>query len=217
MKSKKNSQQKLSKALEDLNVKNVDSFMKFFSGNVEQLIKKAGMCPKVDEKGRSECPFADQLYAQKEEMEKKVVNGLTKLGRYRELVDKEIKRFHGNLNQIRSNANRLHSKQAKEKYTNANVACASQIEKNRQRQKALLDLNLRAKKALNLARSKKWPVQKPKKKYRSRSARTSRSPIVASKGFKNPASISPSTPLPRLESAISNLMSIGPLSKSTKK
>ena len=219
MNSKKNAQQDPPKELEELNVKDVDSFMKFFSGEIEQLINKASMCPKVDEEGSSECPIAiaEELYLKKKEMEKKVTNGLTKLRRYIGLVDKEINRFYQNLNRISADANALHFKQAKEKYADAIHASEFHLEKNLQRRKALLDLNLRAEEALNIARSKKWPFGKPKERYRPPAVMPGEPTSTAAKGFRGPASVESITALPPLEKAIDSLISLGPIHRSTDK
>ena len=214
MESNKISQYELSKELEELNVKDVDSFIKFLSGDIEELVKKAGMCPEVDKEGRSECPFADDLYAQKEEMEKKVVNGLNKLRRYMELVDREIERFYRNLNQILADNNALHFKQAKEKYTDAMKAIEFQLEKFKQRRKALLDLSSKAEKALNFARSKKWPLGKPQEKFRPPSFMAGGPTRTTTSGYQSPSPVTFLTPWPSVKSEIKSLMSLGPLSRS---
>ena len=219
MNSKIDRQQELSKKLVGLKVEDVDSFMKFFSGEIDQLISKARMCPKVDEEGRSDCPIkiAEELYLQKEEMEQKVVNGVNKLRQYMVLVDKEIEKFYGNLNRIRADANTLHFKQAKEKYADAIHACEFHIEKNEQRRKALLDLNLRAEEALNIARSKKWPFGKPKERYRPPAVMPGEPTSTAAKGFRGPAPVESITALPPIEKAIDSLISLGPIHRSTDK
>jgi hypothetical protein len=219
MNSKKNTQQDLTKELEELNVKDVDSFTKFFSGEIDQLISKAKMCPKMEEEGRSECPIAiaEELYLKKEEMEEKVANGLTKLRRYMGLVDKEINRFNQNLNQTRADANALHFKQAKEKYADAIHACEFHLEKNKKRRNTLIDLNSRAEEALNIARSKKWPFGKPKEKYRPTSVMPGELTSTTTKGFQGSAFAESTTALPPIEKSIDSLMSLGPIHRKSDK
>jgi len=124
--------------------------------DINELIKKAGMCPEVDEKGRSECPIAlaEELYAKKMEKEEKVDSKLDELMLYIELIDKEIEKIYRNLSRIRSDASKLHYKQAKEKYDNVIRAQEFQLEKLRQQRTAILDLISKAKESLDFARDR---------------------------------------------------------------
>lgn len=89
---------------------------------VETLIKElesAWALPLVDEDGSSECPFAEDLYARKEEAEAKLIDGVRMLEGYLPLLDKEISRCRSNLDRIRSDSQLLNRPEAQDSYGDA--------------------------------------------------------------------------------------------------
>ena len=158
----KHSQNK-TKKFEDL--KNVDSFMDQLSQLIEGLNSKFRILPKVDDKGQSECPFAEDLYAEKEKAAKEVSKKLKEASRYADLLKQEIARFRRNLSKIGADAGSLNSVQAKEKYASAKKAQEFHIDKNDKRLRKLTDLIAKAEKLLQVALEKKWPLGEPKKSF----------------------------------------------------
>ena len=70
MKSRSTSPQGRPDKTRDLSLKNLDSFMHHMNGLLKKLVDKVNVLPRVDDKGGSECPFAEDLYAEKEEIQK---------------------------------------------------------------------------------------------------------------------------------------------------
>jgi len=143
----------------------MSSAMIAMRNNLKDLHKSLGMLPGVDEKGRSECEFAEDLYAQKEEDAQKVSFQLKALQNYLEPLEKEISRCRKNLEQIRSDGRQLYTESAKEEYLHAEAAAASLYNQVVSRKKELIQLISRAKDALKKAKVKRWPLGEPKKTF----------------------------------------------------
>ena len=210
MKINENDQQTRRKEPDDLSLEYVDSSISYKKGLVEELSSKTGQCPKVDQKGRSECPFAEDLYAEKEDVTEKVEKELQKLQRYLMLVEQEIARCSANLEQISADAGSLNIEQAKERYAAAKWSQESQYNKAVEQRNALIDLIARTEKTLAMARSKKFPGRKPQKGFRF--------PAGGSEGWEATRSANGEaheTPPDRtsLKTEIESLISVGPLGR----
>ncbi|MDY6838835.1 MAG: hypothetical protein SWH78_12770 [Thermodesulfobacteriota bacterium] len=151
-----------------------------------QLAQKVRVLPKVDEKGRSECPFAEDLYAAKEEAAEKVREVLDKMPGYLRAVDREILRCKRNLAQVRSDAASLHLDKAQGKYHSAQENYRFQHKKYMQVRQRLIDLRSQAQKALQKACANKWPAGKPQKKFHG-SAPARIAPASHAKGSLGPS------------------------------
>ena len=196
---------------EGLRFKDIDSFMEFLEKSLKNLQAVTKLLPKVDEKGSSECPFAESLYAQKEKAEEKVIEELKNASGYLDLVKGEITMWRRNLTQIIADADALNLPQAREEYNKAKESTNIQIEKNVKLQEKLLDLISKAEEHLQLAQEKKWPLGKPKEGF-------SQVPIlggglgnVGSTEFNGQAPVVPMSQRPALNTEIDSLMSLGRL------
>jgi hypothetical protein len=119
--------------------------------------------PKVDEKGYSECPFAEELYAYKEQAERVVVRESKKLQPYLELVKQERERCRKNLNRLRVDMNSLNLDEAKKKYEIAKHSLKRKYNKAVYQRTLLIDLIKRTDELLKVSRAKKWPLGKPQR------------------------------------------------------
>jgi len=127
-----------------LHVKDLKSAMAALEGDLEHLQQKYKVLPKVEEDGSSECPFAEDLYAAKEEAVEKVNDRLQEVRGYLPVIEREIARCSKNLNTISSDQQKLHDENAKEKYQNALHAKQHQYGKAVDQRKALLEMIKRA-------------------------------------------------------------------------
>ena len=217
MKSTKNNQQNRTNEYDDLRLKDAPSFTKYMEKLVEGLSNKTRTLPKVDEKGHSECWFAEDLYADKDKATEEVAAELKKLRRYRGLVKQEISRCEKNLEQIRTDIGRLHLNEPKDKYADAERAQEFKYKEARQYQKRIVDVIPRAEKAIAEARAKKFPGRKPRKSFRPPHALNGGLTDLGGSGFSDPAPIrSLPTGWP-LKNEIDNLISLGPLLKKDSK
>lgn len=72
------------------------------------LDRAVSMLPVVDADGRSECPFAAQLYRQKDKAAEKVALLRTTIGHMMETVEREVTRCRRRLEVIKEDAERIH-------------------------------------------------------------------------------------------------------------
>jgi hypothetical protein len=192
---------------DNLTLDDIYSSMRRMATLLHTLETKTNVLPKVDEKGDSECPFAEDLYAQKEEAAEKVREHLEVLRRLLELLAGEQTRLHANLDRVQADAGSLHLESAKEKYLTAQQGLEHNIKKNQENQNKLLDLISKAEEMLALALTKKWPLGKPEERIRFSS--TPSGPV---QGFRSEvASSAASPPGPSLGREVESLLSLGPV------
>jgi coenzyme F420-reducing hydrogenase alpha subunit len=187
---------------EILDLNGLKSFISFLDELVENLKTKVGVLPVVDDKGGSECPFAEQLYFQKEEAEEKLNEHLKKGAQYVDLLSKEISKGHENLSRIKSDRSSLNNPQAKEKYEFATKAQKQNINKNIEQLRELEDVISKATECLRISKSSQWPLGKPKERG------------FGSSNNSNSPKRQHETDLsgPSLKTEANSLISIGPLS-----
>jgi len=207
MKSEGDGKIKRPKKHDNLTLRDVNSSERYMSKLLDTLETKTNVLPKVDEKGNSECPFAEGLYAQKEQAVEKVTEELGRLRRLLELLKEELARLRANLAQVQTDAGSLHLESAKEKYLSAKQGLEYNIQKNQERQKEILELISQAEEMLRLARTKKWPLGKPEERMRF--------PAISSgpeRGFRSGVpSSAPASSGPSLRTEVDSLFSLGPL------
>ena len=195
----------------DLGLKSTDSEIETMVGLLKALSKKTGELPRVDGKGQSECGWAEDLYAENDELIKKVTQKLKKLREHQSVVEKVINGHRQNLDQIRMDANALHLSKAKKQYSFAELSQEFLYKKALEKKKALNDVFSWAEKVLNLARKKRFPGGEPRKKFRpppqvSASMEGRTADNLTNAGFQaRPASG------PSFSNQISDLMSLGPI------
>ena len=197
----------------ELRLENVDSFMASLAGLLDTLKTKVNVLPRVDDKGNSECPFAEDLYAERDEAEERVAEALQDASGYMELLDREIARLRGSFGRVQADANSLNSLRAKEEYQNAAQALEHHIGKNLERRKALSELIASAEKLLAFSRAKKWPVDKPQKSFRPGAVLGGDLTGVRSLGPQASKPIGSGSSATLRDSVLDSLISLGPLSK----
>ena len=212
MKSNANANQHRSNEDADLRLEDVDSFIEYMEGLLEELWGKINQLPKVDENGYSECPFAEELYAYKEEAAAIVAEESKKLQLCLELVKEEIDRCQQNIEILSTDASSLHLEEAKKKYEAGKKSQRLQYNKGVHQQELLIDLIKRADELLKLAEEKKWPIGEP-----GRSDRFNPEAVLEAaldgrfSALRDPDHIRPLPSRPAFGSEINNLLSLGPL------
>jgi hypothetical protein len=192
-------------------LKDIDSFMKNTEGLLEKLMKKTTELPKVDKDGQSECPFAENLFAEKDEHVETAVRNLKEMRGYLAQMEKLIDRHRRNLDQIRADSGELQQTSLKENYAFAEVSQEFYYKRALQRRKMLHHLITWTERVLTLARAKKFPGKKPQKQFRLPP------PLPGTMAPSVVATHPPSSPFekeqmrPPLHNEISSLMSVAPL------
>lgn len=132
---------------------------------VERLEDETRTLPKVAENGDSDCWFAESLYAQKDELEAKLMERLPELRLYLEEIEDEIRRTRQKADTVASDGGRLKRDEPKSQYQRAAQAAANAHERDREQQQKILELILRAQDALRQSLSRKYPGKIPRSGY----------------------------------------------------
>jgi len=131
---------------------------------IKELESKLSTLPRVDEEGTSECPFAEDLYAQKEEAEENLSRLLPILQEFISLLDREVSRCQHNLDRIRSGADNLANPEAKRRFQAAEWAQKQEYLRAVEDRRTADYLLEKAAVVLKRAQSKKFPGRKPQRK-----------------------------------------------------
>jgi len=206
-------QQRQPRGSEEFHLEHLDSFIHNMGKILDELREAVRILPKVDQDGSSECSFAEDLYAEKDEFIEKIEKESKKIQPYLRLAEKEIARCRGNLDRINADAKSLNRDEAKERYASAKRAQESQYNKAIQQRKGLMDLISRTEKTLALARSKNFPGRKPRKVFRPPAGALGSWGATVSA---NEATGKVPAPNPQSNAEIDRLISLGPLGREEK-
>jgi len=207
----KNPNEGRSKADIKRETKMIDSSIINMEDLLNKLSEKVKHLPKVNKKVSLKDGKIENMYAEKEEAVDKVVKEVNQLRGFVDIVNREIARCTGNLNQLGKDVNSLHLGEAKEKYKFAKLSQEFKHKKAKQQKKELQNVVSWAKKVLVLAQSKKFPGRKPKKIFRPPLEILAALAGVRPTGPHNPAQASPFASAPAPNSEMNNLLSLGPL------
>jgi len=165
MESEETNNNKREKQPSYMNLEGLYDFIDHMEALLDKLTSKANQLPKVDEKGNSECPFAEKLFAYKEEAVEMVKEESKKLRPYLEMVKEEVERCHQNLEQIRVDGSNLELYETKEEYNFAREAQQHELDRFIGLKKTLIDLLIRKDELLTMAgeEKRKWPLGKPRR------------------------------------------------------
>ena len=136
---------------------------------VEESLRKVStatrILPRVDEKGNSDCYFAENLYAQKEEAVEKARKRIKELRELLPLLDEKIARHKRILAQISKDMRSVSYDRAKAEYATARTGQENIYKRAIRRKKRILEVLKKAEEVLRKAESKKYPGKKPEKSF----------------------------------------------------
>ena len=156
--------------------------------------------PYVTEDGSSECPEAENLYAEKEYLEAQVRSDVQMLNLYMVALGKEIQRCQKNLQRLQADQARLNRQEPSEYYSEAIEAQQRQLRGAVQDRDAVYIVLAEAKAVLKVSQTRKFPGKEPQ--WRPISPRT---PSGPSKSSSSPSSAGKSS------NELEGLLSLGPL------
>lgn len=142
-----------------INITEIESYLATVESYVSELIAKIGMLPKVEEDGSSECPFAQKLYAEKEQAEAKVQVCLAKLGEYESWTHSEIARCRSNLTELIAHEQQLNRDSPKQKLSDAESKLAAVYNRLLNLAESIKETINKVEKALEKAGQKQYPQQ----------------------------------------------------------
>lgn len=129
---------------------------------VKELIKATEVLPQVDQNGSSECPFAEELYAKKEETREILQGLLNPLQDHLKAVDAAIERCQKNRAVVGGQEGRLHGEGARDHYAEADTELATEHHRLTQLRTRIQQAIEVAHKALKIADAKRFPGRDPR-------------------------------------------------------
>jgi len=147
---------------ENVNLKKAEESLKKTKKSIEDLDRSVHSLPDVDEDGNSECPFAEELYAEKEKRQKKLQSQLKEFYKIIEAIDAEIGRCKKNLTVITAHQNKINSDKIRDQYTEEEAKLAGRITQLIKIKQEVRKAIKACKKAIAEASAKHYPGRKPR-------------------------------------------------------
>src|SRR6056297_1790632 len=195
----------------DGNLKMADSAIQELVNWTEQLSQKTRELPKVDKDGKSECPYAERLYAEKNELLERVNEKRNTVLQYKGVVDQIISKHRRNLDIIVTDANKIHTRKNKDGYSLAAVSQEYVLKKAIDQRKAIVDALAWSEKIIQAAKFAKYPGKRPEKKFIPPARQPQENPSHYKNLAKTPESSGLIPETGKLDNEIENLFSMGPL------
>ena len=130
---------------------------------VSKLQNCLSMLPKVNEDGTSECPFAETLYAEKEEAEQTLRSTVNLVRSYVPVIEEALVAAQSDLGQIQDKIGGLSGEEVKEELKDAEREARRLVNEILKDQRWFSDLLSSIQHALGEARAKRFPARAPKK------------------------------------------------------
>lgn len=123
----------------------------------EELVRAVRQLPRVEPDGTSECSFAEELYAKKEELEQQLRTRYGVLHSDLQFVESEIQRCKNNLVVVRARHDQLNGDRAREQFSQAEVELSDYYERCVQTRDRVQEAIQFVQGILDAAASKKYP------------------------------------------------------------
>ena len=147
----------------NVNLKEAEKGLESTKQCMEDLDRSVHSLPSVDEDGNSECPFAEELYAKKEELQEKLEARLKDLFEMMKAVDAEIARCKKNLAVVTAHQDRIHSEKVRDQYSDEELSLAARIKQLIKIREQIQEAIKAVQKALAEAKARYYPGKKPEK------------------------------------------------------
>jgi len=198
-----------SSSIEVPSKKAIEAELASISKEVSDLEAATSSLPYVNEDGESECPFAENSWAKKEELEEKVSGKVNVLAGYLMGFDAERLRRQKELDRLQEDYKKLNLQETSDHYAEAVLRQKEKIRSLQERKDAVTAVLVRARAVLKASKGRKFPGRKPQQQFSF--------PL-------DPSGTSPSDPLSPgshskpggLSNEVTGLMSLGPLGPTEK-
>jgi hypothetical protein len=140
----------------------LDSFLSETQALISQLHSKLRGLPRVDNQGRSECPFAEDLFSAKEQVAEKLGLRLKPLLEYRTAVEQEVERTRRNLAVLSDGAHALHSSDVATPFRKAEFSQEAEARRAADQLHRIQEMIPAVERALQIAATKRFPGRKPR-------------------------------------------------------
>jgi len=135
------------------------------SSKVKELESVTSSLPYVNADGSSECPWAESLYARKEELEGKVRGDIHHLADYLMQLDADLLRCLERLKKIQADYAKLNHQTPQHHYAEAVRREQDQCQHVQDDRDAVSVVLTRAKAVLAMSRRRKYPGKKPQQQF----------------------------------------------------
>jgi len=187
----------------------LDSLLGAANSACENLANKMKVVPEVDRQGNSECPFAEDLYGEKEEAAEEARRVLLRLQESRSAICEELSRLERNASLIEGARNDVHGEPAGRSLSSADAQAQAQYERAVKQREQVTEAIERVQEALQTASQKQWPLGEPQRQERyGQPAGTAYNSEAPRDAFLT----SPAQPVSSVEDDLSQLLSLGPMS-----
>jgi hypothetical protein len=174
------------------------------SALVDRLESAASSLPYVSADGSSECPFAENSYVEKEELETEVSGRINVLTDYVAQLDDEVRRCQGELTKIEVDHAKLKHREPQAHYGDAVRHARDSYQRAQDDRDAVSVVLIKAKAVLAMSKSRVFPGRKPQRQCPA-AAGTAGNTMVSQP---RTGSASPATPA---GNEIGGLIGLGPL------
>ena len=147
----------------EVRLEDLDGFLEATRHLMEQLLQVTRSLPSVDENGQSDCPEAEEMYAEKEELQAQLQGHFEQLHRYEAFVEEELKRCEGDLVVLEEHQKRLHTDKPRAHYSQAEVEVAAMCKKLRKMLREIKAMIKAVDEVLAEAVQKRFPGKIPQK------------------------------------------------------
>ncbi|HUT58674.1 MAG TPA: hypothetical protein VNA25_12585 [Phycisphaerae bacterium] len=144
-----------------IDLADVKSCIQAARNRAAELLAAARSLPNVDDEGNSDCPFAEELYAKKEKLQREVEGLLKRLHECKADVEYLIDNCKRNLEVVSANEDMLNSDRPRDKFSEAEAALAVKYKayvRLRERIEETIEI---VDKALREAAGKRYPGKIP--------------------------------------------------------
>ena len=129
----------------------------------QELLSAARQLPEIDKEGSSECHFAEELYAKKEEAQAKAEGCLEELDECRIWVEQQMHRCQSNLSVVSSGKNALHTDIARDRLSEAEERLVALYKKLEELLEKIQEVFEQLQAAIKEASQKQFPGRIPRK------------------------------------------------------
>jgi hypothetical protein len=173
--------------------------------SIDELESAMTVLPHVEDDGSSECHFADELYAKKEEWEAEVKEAIQQMQDYDADLEGMAQRLQANRVRVQDDATELNLSETQDHYHQAEDQLQEQCRELARDRDAIAVVIARADGVLKVSQQRKFPGRQPH----------GRSPVAAPPSGPTPPVGPESSPAP-LDREVDDLLSLGPLGQKPK-
>ena len=146
-----------------VNIEQADQFVTSARSKADQLRQRTGELPPVNKDGSSECDFAEEWYAEHEELRSEVQGLLAQGHEYLTVVEEEITKLGHDLAVISAHEGHLHRDAPRAHFTEAEAAVAALYNRYRQLKNQIIETLTYIDQVLQEASAKRFPGRIPRK------------------------------------------------------